>query len=91
MTAPQQPVTPTPEQAPMQPDPTLGQGPAPAPAENGAQATAPWPPDDATMMQLMMDARFSIIEESAGVADSDSADLGAAPADATPQPAPAGA
>lgn len=81
MTAPQQPApVQSPAQAPAQsPVPAPATVPVPAPVE-GNPATAAWPPDDATLMQLMMDARFSIIEEPAGEADSVRAETGAPPA-----------
>lgn len=85
MTAPQQPVAPVPVQ-----DPATQQVPVPVPEQPAAPAAdsnSPWPPDEQTLLQLQMDARFSILDEPAG-SDSEDADLGAQPAGAT-TPAPA--
>jgi hypothetical protein len=62
MTAPQQP-PPAPEQGTLPPPAPEAQQ---TPSEAVPQGEVPWPPDPQTLIQLMMDARFSIIEESAG-------------------------
>jgi hypothetical protein len=85
LTAAAQPPEPAliPPQAPQAPQ---GQVPAPAP-ELGASQEA-WPPDPETLMQLQMDARFSIIEESAGDAEVAKADrAGVTPPAGTTPPA----
>lgn len=83
MTAPAAPApVPPPEQAtaPPAPDPAA----APAPAEGGNDT---WPPDPQTLIQMMMDARFSIIDEPAGDV-AQGADRQVPPAGATPPPQP---
>lgn len=64
MTAPQPPApVQPPAQAPVPEAPAPAAAPAPV-AESGDQ-TAPWPPDEATLLQLQMEASFSIIDEPA--------------------------
>jgi hypothetical protein len=53
---------PSPVAAPQAPQ---GQAPVPAPEAGQVEGGSTWPPDDATLLQMQMDARFSIIEEPA--------------------------
>ncbi len=67
LTAAVQPPEPVPAPATVPVVPP-GQAPVPAPAPEAGQVEGgqTWPPDPATMLQLMMDARYSIIEEPDG-------------------------
>jgi len=66
LTAAAQPPEPVPSPA-VAPQAPVGQAPAPAPApEAGEAGPQTWPPDDAMLLQMQMDARYSIIEEPAG-------------------------
>jgi hypothetical protein len=83
------PVQPAPEQNPaqvpvQQPVPAPAAAPEPAPVD----PNAPWPPDEQTLMQLQMDARFSIIEESGDEATPETADRQVAPSPGPTPPAP---
>ena len=75
---------PTPVTAPQAPQ---GQAPVPAPeageVEGGTDGT--WPPDDTTLLQMQMDARYSIIEEPTEGAEVANADR----QEATPSVGPA--
>lgn len=84
MTAPQQPApVQSPAQAPVvQPAPDPAAAPVPAPVNTGA----PWPPDEQTLLQLQMDARFSIIEEPGD--ETENADRQTEPSPGTTSPAP---
>lgn len=95
MTAPVAPQAPVPEQqaqvpAPGQPDPAAA---APAPDAGGdedSERAKIWPPPPEQLLEFMMGARFSIIEEPGGEATSiETADPSAAPSPGTTPPAPA--
>ena len=91
LTAAAQPPEPVP--SPVQPPQApVGQAPAPTPEPGQAAGGQTWPPDDATLLEMQMDARFSIIEEPAEGAEvaSDGADRQAATpsAGATTPPQP---
>jgi hypothetical protein len=93
LTAAAQPPEPAPSPAP--PQAPGEQVPAPVPAPEAGQVEGDgqtWPPDDATLLQMQMDARFSIIDEPAEGAEvaSNGADRQAATpsAGATTPPAP---
>lgn len=76
-----------PEPAPVPPLVTQGSAPVSDAAPGGDQV---WPPPDPELLALQMDARFSIISESAGGSTSEGADRAEAPAGTTP-PAPVAA
>lgn len=76
-----------PEPAPAPPQAPQGQVPVPVPEAGVVEGQGPWPPDDETLMQLQMDARFSIIEEPTEGAIPQGADRQAEPsAGTTPAP-----
>ena len=58
------PAAPSQEQAPA-PEPAAAPGQVPAPTPPEDAGTGAWPPDEATLLQMQMDARFSIIDEPA--------------------------
>jgi uncharacterized protein DUF6582 len=88
LTAAAQPPEPAPAAPPQ--GPVQGQAPVPAPEAGQVEGQQPWPPDDETLMQLQMDARFSIIDEPAEGAVPQGADRQAEPsAGTTPAPVPA--
>jgi hypothetical protein len=57
---------PSPVAAPQAPQ---GQVPVPSPEAGESGPQQPWPPDDETLMQLQMQARFSIIDEPGEVSE----------------------
>jgi hypothetical protein len=65
LTAAAQPPEPAPSSTVASPPVTPEQAPAP----EAGMSDQPWPPDPETLMQMQMDARFSIIEEPAGGAE----------------------
>lgn len=68
LTAAAQPPEPVPSPV-VAPQAPVGQAPAqaaPVPVESGA---GQWPPDDVMLLQMQMDARYGIIEESAGATE----------------------
>lgn len=90
MTAPQQPApTQDPAQVPVQaPAPEGASGPAPEDGEDDSERAKIWPPPPEKLLEFMMGARFSIIEEPGGE-QADNADRQAAPSPGTTPPAPA--
>lgn len=91
LTAAAQPPEPVPPPLPPQVAPQ-GQAPAPAPvAPAPADGTPPtWPPDDAKLLEMQMDARYSIIEEpdEEAVTSTGADRQGAASSTGSPAPAP---
>lgn len=91
LTAAAQPPEPAPPPLPPQVAPQ-GQAPAPAPvAPAPADGTPPtWPPDDAKLLEMQMDARYSIIEEpdEEAVTSTGADRQGAASSTGSPAPAP---
>lgn len=81
MTAPQP--APVPAQAPVPEVPAPAA--APVPEQEPGDQTAPWPPDEATLLQLQMEASFSIIDEPTGE-EAPGADRQNPPVGTAPQP-----
>lgn len=82
------PVAPDP-QAPAPGAPVLAPAPgAEVPAPDAAVGDQVWPPDPQTMIQMMMDARFSIIDEPAGDVSNPGANRAETAPAGTPPPQP---
>ena len=88
------PVQPAPEQNPAQvpvqqpvPAPAAAPEPAPEDGEDSERAKI-WPPPPEKLLEFMMGARFSIIEESGDEATPETADRQVAPSPGPTPPAP---
>lgn len=88
LTAAAQPPEPAPVVPPASPQVQSPEGQVPAPEAGQVEGGQVWPPDEATMLAMQMDARFSIIDE-----PGEGAEVATASADrqaATPPPGPQG-